>query len=445
MTSKSKSTYIKIISVLTFVCVALSVMTVRYALKANRYRIEAEIASQRAMNELCESLDSITVSLQKSQYASTGKALSKIGNDLTRQASTAKMSLSELTDGDIITDEIYKFLSQIGEYTLSLCDENEITAKKESLEALSELYEYSQTLRDGFEDIRDSYFDGNVTLEQVSTNIMQDTQVPDTLLSKMQDAQQTLGDYPTLIYDGPFADNVLNMKGGESLEGEREITKAQAKKIAAEILGRKSESLKQEEDVASAIPLYCFSSGDAYVGITKKGGKLCYLVSAYDSGEETISEKEAVERGKEYLENLGYTGMRESYYAVYDGVCTINFAYTDKNVICYSDLIKVSVSLDKGIAVGLDASGYLRNHRERSFKQGRITQKQARDALTDSLEIIDTKTAMIPLDTGKEALCYEFRCKAADGTEMMVYIDKQTGEEQNLLVLLYGDGGTVVK
>ncbi len=445
MTTKSKSTYIKIISVLSFVCIALTVMTVRYALKANRYRIEAEIASQRAMNELCESLDSITVSLQKSQYASTAKALTKIGNELTRQASTAKMSLSELTDGAIITDEIYKFLSQIGEYTLSLCEGDEITVKKESLEALKELYEYSQTLRDGFEAIRSDYFDGTVTLEEVNSNIMSDTQVPDTLLSKMQDTQQTLGDYPTLIYDGPFADNVLNIKGGESLEGEREITKAQAKELAADILGQKAESLKQEEDVDSDVALYCFSYGDASVGITKKGGKLSFLVSSYSVAEETISEKEAVERGREFLKSMGYDSMTESYYSVYDGVCTVNFAYKTEGVICYSDLIKVSIALDKGVAVGFDASAYLKNHCDRTFAKAKVKVAEAKAILSDSLEIISTKSAMIPLDTGKEALCYEFHCKAEDGTETMIYIDKATGEEQNILILLYGDGGTLVK
>ena len=55
-----KTTCIKLISVLSFLCLMLSISTFIYARKADRYKFANEISSQRAMNELCESLDNIT-------------------------------------------------------------------------------------------------------------------------------------------------------------------------------------------------------------------------------------------------------------------------------------------------------------------------------------------------------------------------------------------------
>ena len=40
--------------------------------------------------------------------------------------------------------------------------------------------------------------------------------------------------------------------------------------------------------------------------------------------------------------------MKESYFSTNDGICTINFAYMEDDVVCYPDLIKVNVALDTG-------------------------------------------------------------------------------------------------
>lgn len=51
--------------------------------------------------------------------------------------------------------------------------------------------------------------------------------------------------------------------------------------------------------------------------------------------------------------------MKETYYFTSDGICTINFAYTQSGVTCYTDLIKVGVALDDGSIVLFDAAALL--------------------------------------------------------------------------------------
>ena len=39
--------------------------------------------------------------------------------------------------------------------------------------------------------------------------------------------------------------------------------------------------------------------------------------------------------------------------------------------------------------------------------------------------------------------CYEFLCSTPDGAECLVYLNTQTGEEENILLLLTGENGAL--
>lgn len=444
--SIKKTTCIKIISVLTFLCIMLGISTFIFARRADRYRFANEIASQRAVNELCESLDNITVSLQKGLYCCTNESLTDVGNDLSREAGCAKVSLSQITDKEMISDEIYKFLSQVGAFTLSLVNhQDKLTVSEKNRQLLNELYSYSLKLGDALTEIRTGIFDGSIIFEAEKSSLSADMQPPDTLLSKLTDTQQSLADYPTLIYDGPFADNVLNKKGGTCLKNKKEITPDEAAQKAADIIGTSSASLKEEKDIQGDVAAFCFSKGDISIGITKKGGLVYYILNPYIAGEQTISEKEAVKRAGAYLKELGYTLMTDSYYSTYDGVCTINFAYQNEGIIHYADLIKVSVALDTGKITALDASAYLKNHCKRNIYEEKITIDDALALLPKDLRLISHRNAVIPLDTGKEAYCYELHCKDKKGNEALIYIDKQSAQQRDTLILVYADAGVLTR
>ena len=133
------------------------------------------------------------------------------------------------------------------------------------------------------------------------------------------------------------------------------------------------------------------------------------------------------------------------YYSIYDGICTVNYAYEEDGVIYYADLIKVSVALDTGKLTGLDARNYLMNHKERSLPQVSLDKQEAEGMLMSGLGVLDCRLAVIPLDTGKEAYCYELHCRDKDKKEMLIYINALTGKQEDLLILLYSDGGVLTK
>jgi len=53
--------------------------------------------------------------------------------------------------------------------------------------------------------------------------------------------------------------------------------------------------------------------------------------------------------------------------------------------------------------------------------------------------------ALVPTDSVEEKRCYEFSCIAADGQEILVYINTATLAEEEILILCKSDGGILVK
>lgn len=444
MKSLSKRAYIRLIALFAFFAVTLAVYSVITTVKINKLSIVEEARNQRTINELCESIDSITVDLQKCLYAASGDMLREQGNKLNREATTAKESLGQLSDENTDTEEIYRFLSQVGNYVIALSRSD--TVSKKDAQKLRELCDYSAALNRELTALLSDYSDGTVSFETKKDTLAPENAVlPDDFYTRMKDTAQTVTDYPTLLYDGPFSDSVG--KGAYSVvKDKNEVTRKEAKQKAADITGLSPAAFREEKDIDGDIGLYCFSSNDIYITVTKKGGLVHSFIRDVTVGEATISPNEAVKRGLSYLSRLGYKNMKESYYSVYDGICTVNYAYTQSGVICYSDLIKVSISLDKGEIVGLDASAWLSNHTSRRLPEERITEEDARESLADCLTVLSQNKALIPTDYGNEVLCYEFHCRDTQSDrEVLVYIDCRTGEEQDIMLLLYEDDGVLTR
>lgn len=437
-----KRTYIKIISFLSVVCVALTATSIIYGIKASRYKLLLTAERERSLAELSEAIDSIQVSLQKSLYCGTGKKLLESGNELYRLSATAKDNLSQLTDENAQTETIFKFLSQVGDYTLYLSEKENLSKKEQ--QQLSDLYDYSTALSKEIGLLSDSYYDGEISFEKAAGNLQSEEEKLDFLTS-FSDTQQTVGNYPTLLYDGPFSDSVLS-RDALAVKNEREITKDEGRRIAANILGAKPTDLREEADRNDSLSLFCYSKDEKFIGITKKGGFLCYMTNPDFTKEATISKQEAINRGSAFLNNHGYNGMVSSYYSCYDDVCTVNYAYKENGIIYYADLIKVSVALDTGKVVAFDASGYLMNHCERNLPENLLSEEECRESVSKSLTITEVSSAMIPLDSGKEKLCYEYHCYDKNtNQEVLVYIDRETGDEEEIMLLLYSDDGVLTK
>ena len=436
---------ILLISYITALVLVLSIFAISNYQKSEQYRLRVEVGYQRALNELSEYISEIDTSLSKGTYANTPTMLGQITSSLVKSTSGAKNALSLLPISDLELDNTYKFFSQLGDYSLYL---NKKVASGQQLSQeeydslsgfISLLEAISQEIDLALANISSlGYFTGTA-----ENNLMESNEELESLAfsDSLKSAETSMEEFPTLIYDGPFSDHIMQMSA-KMLENESEISKEQAAELAKKY-GLSNPEFVGEE--SSTIEQYCFSDGDVYVGISKKGGYLCYLISSYTVTQESISAQQAIGFASDYLKNLGIENMKESYYATSEGQCTINFAYTENEITYYPDLIKVTVALDTGKVIGLDARGFITNHYKRDNLTVTLTQEQAMQSVSPNLSVMDSRLCVIPSSGKNEFFCYEFHCSDKNGQEYLVYIDTQTGQENNILLLLYSDEGTLTK
>lgn len=419
---------------------ALAAFAIMGNIKSNSYQTRLEAAYQRNLMQLSECLDSIETSLSKSQYATSSEMMNKISGDLYSECCTAKNALSSLPISQLNLTGAYKFLSQAGDYARYLSAKEQVT--QEEYDNLALLLTYAQKYSD-FADTIVSRCNagGNITDNEVALE-SSDLKVS-SFSADFSSAEETFEGYPTLLYDGPFADAVLNKESAMIKSAEKK-DQDECRKIAAAALGVDEGGVVYKTEESGTLPAYVFSYKLYTIAVTKNGGYIAYILNEGTPSEQAITEDNAINVAKDYLNKIGYSDMKESYYTVYNNVCTINFAYCKDNITYYSDLIKVGVSLSDGNIFSLEADGYLVNHTEREVPG--FAAEQNGVELNSNVEILSASRCLIPKSSGVEVFCNEYHCKnKSTGQEVLIYTDSETGEEEDILLLMYSDNGTLTK
>lgn len=416
------------------------------AQKASELSRQLNADAERSLSTLEACMSSINTNLTKGLYANTTPMLSSMAISLTRDAASAKNSLSALPLSDTQLDNMLKFLSQVGAFVSTLDRKLSLgePITSEERNQLKQLIDVSQKLLSELDTITQGVEDGSVSFKQAGSTLQKSADQSVQIDSAFGDAEQTLADYPTLIYDGPFSDHILN-QSPKTLEGKSDISKEKALEIASDFIGIDKNTLRFDSETNGVIETYNFFVDSINISVCKKGGAVLYLLGSSNAGESVISPEQAVENAKNFLSAKGYENMKESYYSTQDGICTVNFAYENEGVICYPDLIKLSVSLETGNIISFDARGYIMNHTDRPPVQSKISEDEAKMSVSDYLTVMSSRLAVIPTDYKTEKTAYEFHCKTPDEQEVLVYIDVLTAKEDDILLLLYSDGGILTK
>ena len=277
-------------------------------------------------------------------------------------------------------------------------------------------------------------------------------QVDNLSATTFSNIDENFGEYAGLIYDGAFSEHMESAEK-KGLTGE-EIDEKRAKQIAKEFIGEdRIQEFNSNGLIENGnIQVYDFNAkiddngnnNNLTISIAKKGGHIVNMNYNREVKTEVISQDEANEKGKEFLNLRGISNMKATYYLKEGGIVTINYAYEQNGVTIYPDLIKVKVALDNGEILGVETSGYLNNHTERTFTKAKISMKEAKSKLNKSLEITSEGMAIIPTEWKTEILCYEFKGKI-DDTDFLVYTNVETGREENILVIIDTPNGILTQ
>ncbi len=442
-----------IVAILIIAIVVLGILLYR---QKNKYVIASENNYNLAFYELIDYMNDVQNYLAKSMISSTASQSAETLIHVWRQANLAQVYLSELPISTNELSKTAKFLNQVSDYSHSLAkktiDGNDLT--QEELDNLKKMYDYSLDLSNTLEQLSDEMRQGKISWKELTKDV--DTafaqQVDNLSATSFSNIDENFGEYEGLIYDGAYSEHMENTEK-KGLTGS-EINEEEAKEKAVSFIGKEkagnitSHGLIENGDIA----VYDFSievkNGDKNnpltISVSKIGGHIVVANYNREISQEKIQIDEANEIGKTFLNNLGIPNMEPTYYLKQGGAVTINYAYTQENVTIYPDLIKVKIALDNGEVLGMETSGYLNNHTERAIPEPTISIQEAKKSLNKNIQITSEGLAIIPTEWNTEIFCYEFKGKIND-TDFLVYVNANTGKEENILVIINTPNGILTQ
>ena len=429
----------------TVVAVCLGVFGLYERYKAKAYEQSLEDTYNRAFFELTGYVDDIDSLLAKAMLATDAGELASISNELSVQANSAKACLAQLPITEIQLDKTEKFLSQVGDYTYTLSQSliDDKTVSSAEYKNLTSLGGFATSLNNTLAELCSEVYSGRVRFGDNQRITLVKT-VYATDEHPLSAVEKEFGEYPSLIYDGPFSEHIENMSP-KMLENKREISAQEAQKIASQFLGNdRAEAAGETENSSMNSYIFRIKRGgeEESLAITKRGGCVVYYMKNRRIFAEKIPMETAINKAKSYLSDKGYKDMTESYYEKANGVATINFAYKQGDVVCYSDLIKVKVALDDGEVIGLETNGYIMNHHVREMPSPKLTKQDARGKISPHLSIDNVSLALIPKDSKREVLCYEFK-GTSNGRNFLVYVNAVNGKQEDIRILIESPDGVL--
>ena len=411
-----------------------------------RYKRAYELGYRRAFTELVGSVNNIDSDLSKGVYAQSPSMLVTLATDIYRHSEAAKSALSVLPTSDVSLERTSNFISQVGDFSVSLArsaarGDTISDEERQSLQTLNdtatqisaeltELYAVSDMT--GFFDVSSS--------EALSS----ETEKGASFVSGMSSLESSLPDSPVLIYDGPYSSHITQTVPQYLQAGGEPINASDARTIAARFLGISADTLSLTAKTADPV-VYTFSNDNGdIVSVTAVGGHVVSYSQNIVPGAAVYDGAQATEVAQSFLTARGYENMTVSYYYTMSGVCYINFECEEQGVIIYPDLVQVGVAMDTGKITYFQANGYLNNHREGRDLTASLSQEEAREKLSPSLAVeSDGRLCIIPSLGKNEILCYEFKATGENGKKYLCYINANSGVEENIFILIEDENGVL--
>lgn len=417
------------------------------------YTVSTENTYNMAFFELVDYTQNVKTYLAKSLISTDSTHGAETLTHLWSEANLAQTYLSMLPMGSQELENTEKFLNQVSEYSYSLSRKNinNQDLSEQDLNNLKELYNYSVNLSNVLnqlsEDINSGRINWNDLIGNGNTNFAKE--VSNISQDSFSNLEENFHEYSGLIYDGAFSEHLVSAEK-LGLTGD-DIDENTAENKIREFIG--NDKIKEVTRYGLAengdIVAYSFlvktnKDNIINISVSKKGGHIVLMNSNRNVETQILEETEAIQKAGEFLEAKGYINMKETYYLRQDGVMTLNYAYEQNGVEMYADLIKVKVALDDGEILGIETKGYLNCHHERNIPTANISLEEAKSKLNPNLEITNEGLAMIPTEWNTEIYCYEFEGKVND-IEFLAYINAETGEEQDILVITNTPNGTLAE
>lgn len=435
------SSYITITTVFLFT--ALLSFAVSKNAAANSYRYSLQNGYVRAFTELTSNVDNIRHGLAKGVVTTDAREMSKLAGGIYRESAAGGAALGQLPVSDVSLANTSKFLAQVGDFTnrLSLKYMDSGTITDEEYNTLLEFERYAENLSGALSEMQAKLYSGEISFSDGAGGAPSSDMT--ALAGGFEEIEKGFTDYPSLIYDGPFSDHIQNASPALT-EGLDEITPEEALNRINSMTGL---SMTPGGECGGNLPSFCFtgtcgSGAAASAEITKRGGLLSWYLCDRAVYAPLITADDAKNAARSYIALLGLSDMRDTYYEIRNSIAIINFAAAEDDVILYPDLVKVRVALDTGEIIGSELRGYIMNHKARQIPSFSHSEAEVLEKLSPKVSVTSINKCLIPTDGGGEVFCYEVHC-GFDDKDFLIYLNAETLRQEDILMLLISENGTL--
>ena len=401
----------------------------------NMNGMQADMASvhTQSLYELNSIVDNLDTNLSKARVSNSSNDQVRILSDIAVESEMAEVILERLPVDTQLTQNMTSFVNKMGDSAQSMlyavANGKKLTAsQKASLEYM---------------------YDMNLEMKRVLNELTATASAKDMLKAmkgKECNISASFGNLenntietPKEIHDGPFSDSIKKVSA-KNLEALEEINATRAEELAAKYFEDYNLTNVRCTGETVAEQLECYNliletnDGEMMAQLSKKGGKVVMFNSYKDCNSKNFSVERCIDIAQDFLDDLGFDDMKPVWTSENGTTCNLNFAYEDDDVVFYPDMIKVKVCEERGIVTGMEGISYVLNHIDRNAGKAKISESQAKSAVSPLVEIKASRLTVIPFEDN-EALAYEFYGNYGDQT-YYVYIDAKTGEEIQIFTVI---------
>lgn len=402
------------------------------------YRISQDNEYRRAMAQLVSSVSEADRALAQGKHADGTVMSGKVCVRLMGAAQSASTALSILPLETYTLEEVSQFLSQLEEFARVKSDDacQGTGFNEQDRQSFHQLHMVTSEVVPLLEQMYQDLAEGNLTIrgwekQRGLVTDEADTYLEDELLHLLEEFPEL----PELTYAGKLSADYDS--GYQALSGLEEVDQQTAQKVAQSLL-EEAHTLRLLTESAGEIPSYYFVAEDTEVpvtiAVTKQGGMPLMYLAEYTPGEAAISEDEAKQIAQEFLVRAGYNELSEYDSREEWGELEIEYVYTDGNAAYLADAITVTVAMDTGKILAMNAEHYLHHHSGQAADP-KLTKEEVQEmAIPDGLTVRNAKLIWFTDDAAQTVLCWGFHCADAQGEECFIYADSSTGEQIEILV-----------
>ncbi|ANE47987.1 sporulation protein [Paenibacillus swuensis] len=408
----------------------------------NSILIKAENQYQRAFHDLSYHVDKLhtelgnTLAVNPSSQGFQRKGLVNAW----RITSQAQSEINQLPLSLLPFNKTEEFLANIANfsYRTAVRDLTKEPLSEGEYKTLKTLYARSEDISKELRTVQTKTIQDNLRWMDVELALAtEDTTYDNTIIDGFKTVDKKVSEYDEINW-GPTAAGIDNKRtlsalGGKQISGD--AVKAKARKYFG--LTNNAELKVVENGNGTEYSSYSVSATNPQGGhrlqadFTKKGGHLVYFMNTREVNKKNLTMDQAVDASAAFLKKHEYKEMVPVSYDIYDNVAHFTFVGKQGKVLLFPEKLSVMTAMDNGEIMGLQATDYIYNHKERKLPKANISESEARKALNRDFKVSNTDLALIENELDQEVLTYEFTGRI-NGHTYRIYINADSGNEEKV-------------